>query len=97
MMLPPANNQRLPADAFAGPAPFKPGDFVEVMDKRNGEWMPATVFARWSEVDIPSGIRRFVYDVDGYDDFGAFHGRFDDFHIRQRKAGQPETHAGGKT
>lgn len=48
----------------------------------DGQWKSAVVLREWGEVEVPSGLRSQSYDVQGFDDQGFFHGRFDSQHVR---------------
>jgi len=61
------------------------GDAVEVLFP-DGSWKPAVVYiGPWHEVSIPDGKTRVLYDINGTDDEGSFHGRFDSDHVRRPK------------
>jgi hypothetical protein len=61
---------------------FQIGDTVEVYDKGRGLWLPATVVLAWKTSTLPAGLVGEVYDVDGVDGLGPFHGRWDESFVR---------------
>lgn len=68
---------------------YETGERVEVLDASTGLWAPAVVIRFWLETSIPdseSGVKAVRSDfaeVEGEDDFGPFHGRFDLDHLRR--------------
>ena len=68
------------------PCKFKPGDLVYVQDVRNSIWLPAMVVLAWKQATLPEGLIGEVYDVEGRDEMGEFHGRWDERYIKPRSA-----------
>jgi hypothetical protein len=62
---------------------FQKGDTVEVYDQQRGLWLPATIVLAWKTSTFPEGLIGEVYDVEGEDDLGTFHGRWDQPFVRK--------------
>lgn len=85
-----SNHSSASLDSKASPAPegvrpgerFSNGEQVEVLSKLDGRWRSATVVIAWAGADLATGERFCDYDVDGEDELGPFHGRFDSDHVR---------------
>jgi hypothetical protein len=62
---------------------YEAGDLVQVMNAKNGDWLPGVVIRFWRGVTFDGQPANQV-DVDGEDKDGPFWGRFDCDHVRRR-------------
>ena len=65
---------------------FAQGQEVEVFDIKRKRWLAATILRYWACVTIPSGVRADQVDVEGTDELGPFHGRWDINKVRLLEA-----------